>query len=310
MGDITNLDTQEDNDLVKTCEDAVAPEAGLDNQDPYEPYPEEEMESDFTHVDRVLDGMGQLLDRDVVGSDLTGNEKYALSVLTLNGYAGNEGLVDEMRKAGEAAYKSITEILKKISEFFKGEGKKQSEAAEKRAENGLEILSKTDKNKPVPSESKILDPDTLKNKLVTKGVEAVAASDKELGTIMGRVTSALDRLKNSTTVGHVGAVYQLALAELSKLSDAVNRNADKAIRDAEQKANDIRQVKGVTDTNDREVKSNAKAEQKASIDETKDAAAVARGMAVISRAINNVFNTIGNNSVALAGAKVDSNFKG
>lgn len=308
MGSVTNLNTPEDENVLAVCSDETCPSIE-DEPNIYDPYPQEKMDEDVDHVVRILDGMGELLSDDRSG-ELTGNEKYALSCLRLYGYSGNEGLKDDMKKAGEAAYKSIIEILKKIKDFFTGEGRAALEAGEESAKNGLEILAKSDKAKPVAENSKFVNVEALKKKLLVKGISEVLTTDKNLETLHSGILSNIERLKNAKTVANVGAVYQLVVNDAAKLGDAIQRKGRDVVAAAERKANEIRNVKDVTDTSDNEAKQGVKGEQKAGIDGAKADAAVARGYAVLQRAITGLFGTISANSTALAGAKVDSNFKG
>lgn len=318
MGQVTTLETphgynQTEDEMKVMGEDTLPDDAVVSDDSEYfdcETYPQAEMDGDMEHVDRILTGMGELLSQEELGGQLTGNEKYALSVLRLHGYDGNEGLRDDLKKAGEAAYKSVVEILAKVKAYFKGEGKEQKEAAEAKAKSGIEILAKGDKAKPVNENSKAIDAQSFKNKLLVKGADSVIASDSSLKSKFDHLITSISRLEQCKTVGNVGAVYQLITSEASKLADEVSRGAERFISEAENKAKQLRSPKNISETSDREAQSAAKGEQKATTDETKQAAALARGRAVVSRALNNLMGAIGTNATALAGAKVDSNFKG
>lgn len=312
MGQFTDLKTDDDQYPVADGEKDCTVASLDDSVEFAENYvPVTPVDDEFDHVERVLLGYSEMLTADELGSPVTGNEKYSFSVMQLYGYTGNEGFMENMKKAGEAVYNSLNEIIQTIKRYITGEGRKDREKAETNSEEGLKELSKKDRAAPLKENSKALDENTYIGRIKRMGkLENLLGADSAIKAKYDKVIGAFDRLENAKTVGNLGAVLQLAHNELTNFGKSVSAFTSKQVAEAEKRIRELRNSKNIGDNDIKEVKDEAKANQKEGADAAKHETAMTRLSNQLDGLINGALNSIGNMTRGVAGAKVESKFKG
>lgn len=267
--------------------------------------------NELDHVEEVLDGYSQLLSHDEMEhANLQGSESYAMTVLKLRGYEGCESWMETLKKSAEAAYKAIIETLRSIKEFFFGEGEKQVQAADEKAQESVEALAELDKSAPVP-DGKVKEP-TSYFKGLGESVEHQKLLDKHpsIKQVIDKINQSVSRVANSQTVGQLGAVYQDIRKSAAGAAEELTKKLKESISKAEKAANEMKSPKTVADDAPQEVKDAAKAEHKETVDEAKDETKQSRLIASLRNKIVTVLNAVSSNANSVKVEKPESEFKG
>lgn len=268
-----------------------------------------EAESELTHVEAVLDGYGSLLGKELSPTmALAGNEAYAWGVLSIY---GGEDWVENLKKGAETVYNSIIETLKKIKDFFFGDGEKRVEDADARANESLQAMGKLDLEAPIKEDSTITNPlSYLKGIQESVDLEKVYEKYPNVKTAMENISSSIGKVKDSKTIGQLGAVFQDARKKAADAGSAISSTLKKAIDDAEKKANEMRSPKTAEADSNEEVKSALKEEHKATTEEAKEQVKETRILAGLQNKIVTFLNAIGTNAGKVKGEQEPSKFKG
>jgi uncharacterized protein YukE len=275
----------------------------IDCIDDYDP------EADLNHVETILDGYGSLLSKEVAPDmQITGNEAYAKGALSIY---GAEDWVENLKKGAETAYKAIIETLKKIKDFFFGDGAKRVEEADARANESLQAMGKLDLDAPIKEESKLTNPlSYLKGIQESVDLEKVYEKYPSVKTAMENITSSIERVKESKTVGQLGAVFQDARKKAATAGTTISDTLKKAVTEAEKKANEMRSPKTAQDDSNKEVQAALKEEHKETTNEAKEQVKESKVLAGLQNKIVSLLNAIGTNAGNVKGEQEPSKFKG
>lgn len=290
-------------------------ETGLDNLDNdhdvckaiSEPY--EGFDYEAQHMEDVLTGYADLLSRDEVNElSVSGNEAYALSVLRIYGM---ESWTESIKKGAEAAYKAIVETLKKIKDFFFGDGEKRVEEADSKAGESVKAMAALDMNAPLQEESKAKNPLTFfKGLQESAELEKVFEKYPSVKTAMDKISASVGRVKDSETVGQLGAVYQDMRKSAAAAGTAISGSLRKALTEAEKKANAMRNPKTLPEDATAEMKAAAKEEHQAVVTDAREDTKETRVLAGLQNRIVSMLNAIGSSASSIKGEKKESEFKG
>lgn len=270
------------------------------------------MIDEIEHIETVLDGYSELLTKEDMGmNNLQGSECYAMTVLQLRGYAGCESWTESLKKGAEAAYKAIIDILRSIKEFFFGEGEKQVQAADTKAQDAVEAMAELPKEAPIPEDSKAKEPSSY-FKGVGESVELNKLLEKHpsIKQAIDKLSQSVSRVSNSQTVGQLGAVYQDIRKSASSLGSEVSKKLKDTLSAAEKSAEKIKTPKTVSDDAPQEVKDATKAEHKENVDAAKEETKESRILAGLRNKIVTVLNSISSNAKTVKVEKPESEFKG
>lgn len=271
------------------------------------------LNEEFEHLDWMYDGYASLLNGSKEQFEaMTGNEAYYCLHFDASQFAGNENkFTDGIKKAAATLYNSITAMLKRINEYFFGEGQKAADAAAENAEEALDALGKVDGNTPIPEDSPARDPEALM-KALEGGTEfnEVKEENGELGSALDKVKSAVDKVKDCDTVAKLRAVY----AEVRKAADsgvqAVSQSLRKSLSEANSAANDLRNPKVPKEEDTGEVKAGIKQENQEAIDKAKDETKKARIIGGVRNKLVSVYNSLAKQSKSIKEQPAKSEFKG
>lgn len=269
-------------------------------------------ESDIDHVVDILDGYSSVLSKEQLDfAAMSGTEAYGMTVLKLHGFQGSESWVDTLKSSGEAAYKAIIETLRKIKEFFFGDGKKAAEEADKKAVESLETLSKLDMNAPIKEDTKLTNPlSYFKGLGESVELENLMKKYPTLETAIENCKAATSRIANAKTVGQLGAVYTEMRKKASDASKAVTTALEQAVKEAEAAAEKMRKGPSVSEDAGSEIQQAAKAEQKETVDTAKEETKNTKLLGSIRTKITGMLNTISNSANSVKPETKESEFKG
>ena len=271
------------------------------------------LSDEFDQLDWAYDGYSSLLN----GSKeqfaaMTGNESYYCLHFDANQFAGNENkFTDGIKKAAQTLYKNITDMLKRVNEYFFGEGQKAAENAAEAADKALEALSEVDGNTPIPEDSPARDPEALL-KALEGGTEFNEVKDEnsELGGMLDRMKSAVEKVKDCDNVAKLRTV----LLEVRKTANtgvqSVSQSLRKALSAANDAANKLRSPKVPEEDDTGEVKAGIKQENQEVVAEAKDETKKARIIGGIRNKIVSVFNSITKVCKSIKEKPAQSEFKG
>ena len=276
-----------------------------------EPCVDEELEAECEHLDNLLVGYDSILSREVLDAgSVTGSEQYTLTTLRLHGVSGMEAL-DGLKNAAKVVYETIMATLGKIKDFFFGDGKKNAEEAENRADEALENLAKLDGNIPLPDNAGVLEEDKYMNKVKQDEKLAKLLSDHpNLKTVYDKLTTSISRIKNSKTVANIGAAYQVVITDTKAALAAVQRELNTAVSDAEKAAKVVQNPKEVKPDDPAEIKQSIKEEHKQHTAEAKEKTAAAQMLGSAQTKLTSLLNTVSNGISSIGSSKPKSAFKG
>lgn len=241
---------------------------------------------------------------------MTGAESYY--VLHLDAYAGNEAkIMDQIKEGAKRLYENIIATLKRVREYFFGEGEKAAETAAEAAESSLNAMDGLRGDAPIPENHPARDPETYIKQLEggTEFQEVMKENSNLTGAI-DRVRKTLDKVKNAATVGNLRAVLKEAKSELDKGVRAVGDSLRKELSDAEKAAGKLKSPKLPKEGDSPEVASAVKQENTEATQEAKDATMHTRIIGGVRNKFVGVYNTISANIKKVNDNPPKSDFKG
>lgn len=272
------------------------------------------LDADFVYLDWCLDGMESLLNDSspTFFDSLTGAESYYCLHLDAKQYAGMENKFAEgAKKAAKALYDNIMGVLKRIREYFFGEGEKAADEAQSKAEESVAATMEMDGNTPIPEDSPARNPDNYV-KALEGGAEfqEVKEGDTKLAGALERVKSAALKVRDCDTLAKLRPV----LIEIGKATNAGNEAVKGALRttlgEAEKAASKLRNVKVANDEDAGEVKTAVKQENQEATNEAREETKKARIVGGIRNKFVSTMNAISKYSKTIKEKPAESKFKG
>lgn len=274
---------------------------------------EAKLSDEFDQLEWAYDGYSSLLNGSQKQFDaMTGNEAYYCLHFDARQYAGNENkFTDGIKKAAQTLYKNITDMLKRINEFFFGEGQKAAENAADAAGKALEALANVDGNTPIAEDSPARDPEALL-KALEGGTEFNEVKDEnsELGGALDRLKSAVQKVKDCDNVAKLRAVFNEIQKTASTGVQSVSQSLRKALSAANEAANKLRSPKVPEEDDTGEVKTGIKQENQEVVAEAKDETKKARIIGGVRNKIVSVFNSLTKLCKSIKETPAKSEFKG
>lgn len=270
------------------------------------------LDAEFTYLDWMLDGVESLLSNSSLSDfkSMSGCESFYC--LHLDAYNGMEDkFSDGIKKAARTLYDNIAGVLKRIREYFFGEGEKAAEQAQANAEATIGALNELSADTPVPDDSPARNPDNY-IKSLEGGVEYNELKEENgaLGSAIDKVKSAALKVRDAATVGQLRSVY----SEIGKAATAGNRVVNETLRktlsQAEQAANKLRNTKVPKEDDAAEVKSAVKAENTETVNEAKSETKKARLVGGVRNKLVGSLNSLGRMAKGIKEKPEESKFKG
>lgn len=274
---------------------------------------ENNIESGFEFVNWSLSG-AEAINAALEGpGTLSGNESYYVLHLDAEAYAGTEAnkYVDGLKDAAKRLYTQVTDMLKRIREYFSGEGKAAADAQVEEAKRVSEVLTKMTPSTPIPDDHPARNPETyIKSLEGGADFQELIAEDSTLKNAMDKVSRAFAPVKNAATVGQLKGAYAQAIKASEDAIKAISTSLDKKVRSAEQAANKLRNPKVPKESDPAEVSAGVKQESQEAMEQAKTETRQAR---IIGGMRNKVVAALGNIQSATKGLKEKmpkSKFKG
>lgn len=272
-----------------------------------------DIDAELDHVDFLFDGFNSVLN----GSEeqfkaMTGAESFYVFHLDASRYAGTENkFTDGIKKASQQLYESITTMLKRISDYFFGEGEKAAEKASDNAASTIGALVDMDGNTPIPEDSPARNPEAL-IKSLDGGVEynEVKEENGDLSSVMHRIKTAAEKVKDCDTVAKLRIVY----ADVKKAADggiqSVSQALRKTINNANSAADDLRKAKIPKEDDTPEVKKAIQDDNKEATEEAKEETKKARIIGGMRNKIVGALNAMSSAAKSIKDQPKESKFKG
>lgn len=274
---------------------------------------EVKLNDEFDQLDWAFDGYSSLLNGSKEQfSAMSGNESYYCLHFDANQYAGNENkFTDGIKKAAQTLYKNITDMLKRVNEFFFGEGEKAAESAAQAAGKALEALSNVDGNTPIADDSPVRDPETLL-KALEGGTEfnEVKEDNSELDGALEKLRAAVAKVKDCDTVAKLRTVLSEVQKSANTGVQTVAQSLRKALSAANEAANKLRSPKVPEEDDTGEVKTGIKQENQEVVEAAKGETKKARIIGGIRNKIVSVFNSLTKACKSIKETPAKSEFKG
>lgn len=272
------------------------------------------LDADFDYLDWCYGGMESLLNNHTQADfkAMMGGESYYCLHLDASNYAGMEDkFADGIKKAARTLYDNITNMLKRIREYFFGDGEKAADQAQANAEATIGALMEMRGDTPIPEDSPARNPDTY-IKPLEGGVEFNELKDENtaLGTAIDKVKSAAMKVRDAATVAQLRSVY----TEIGKAATAGNKVVTDTLRKtlgaAEQASRKLQNAKIPKDGDTAEVKSAIKAENAEVVAEAKEETKKARLVGGVRNKFVGALNAISRTAKGVKEKPVEPKFKG
>lgn len=274
---------------------------------------DDHLEREFEHLDWLYSGMESLLNgsRDQFKA-MTGNESYYALHYDANSYAGNENkFTDGIKKAAAALYESISNMLKRINEYFFGDSQKTADEAAEKASDAITALGEMDGNAPVPEDSPARNPEGIMKSL-SGGVDFNEIKEKnpELASAIDAISNAAQKVKDCDTIAKLRTVYNEIGSSASKAMGTVSSSLRTTLSAANTAANKLRSPKIPNEDDPAEVKNGIKEENQEIANEAKDETKKARIIGGVRNKIVGALNSISTLSKGIKDTPAKSDFKG
>lgn len=274
----------------------------------------QQLDADFKYIDWMLDGMESLIcNTGVDFKSLSGNESWYCLHFDADQLAGNEAnkYIDSIKTVAGNLYKNLTDMLKRVREYFFGEGEKAAVESAENATEAVNAMADLNGAAPIPDDAPSRDPGTYLTSL-EGGTEVNELLDEmpELKAALEKIKASAQKVKDSKTVASMRATY----AEMVKAANAgiqtVSGSLRKALSEAEKAAGELRNPKLPKEGDTPEVQSAIKQENQEGIAEAKSETKKTRLIGGIRNKIVSALNTVTAQSKATKDKLPDSKFKG
>ncbi|EBY9764018.1 hypothetical protein D5W64_12970 [Salmonella enterica subsp. enterica serovar Saintpaul] len=272
------------------------------------------LDADFDYLDWAYGGLESLVSNpsQAFFNSLSGAESYYCLHLDAKQYAGMENkFIEGAKKAAKALYDNIMKVIKRIREYFFGEGEKAAEDAQSKAEESVSNMSELPNATPIPEDSPARNPDNYVKSL-EGGAEfgEVKEENSALASAIEKVKAAALKVRDCDTVGKLRPV----LIEIGKATNAGNEAVKSALRttlsEAEKAAGKLRNVKAAEDDDTGEVKAAVKSENQANMNEAREETKKARIIGGIRNKFVSSMNAISKYANSIKEKPEESKFKG
>lgn len=236
-------------------------------------------DEDFAHIEWAYEGLEKLILNPVPPlQHITGNESHYVLFDEAYRLGGCENKFwDGVKSTARRLFEQIQDMLKRIRDFFFGEGEDTAKASLDKAMNSVTAMMKLGGTAPIPADSPMRDPDTYIRPL-EGGVEfeEVKEENRALATSIAKVKSIAQNVKNADTVAKLRAVY----ADMGKAASAGINSVTVALKPtlskAEKAAAKLRNIKLPKDNDPGEVSDAIRMEYSQNSKEAKDLTKKAR----------------------------------
>ncbi|QGH71952.1 hypothetical protein N1M2_89 [Klebsiella phage N1M2] len=272
------------------------------------------LDADFDYLDWCYDGMESLLNNSSRSyfQGMMGGESFYCLHLDANNYAGMEDkFSDGIKKAARTLYDNIINMLKRIREYFFGDGEKAADDAQANAESSISALMEMSGDTPIPEDSPARNPENY-IKSLEGGVEFNELKEENgaLSSALDKVKAAAMKVKDAKTVGQLRSVY----TEIGKAATAGNRVVTETLRStvsaAEQAARKLQNAKIPKEDDTSEVKAAIKAENSEVSAKAKEETKKARLVGGVRNKFVGALNSISRMSKGVKEKPVEPKFKG
>lgn len=273
---------------------------------------ENSLDSEFAVVEWGLAGIESINNAIHSNGTLAGNENYyCLHLDALSGMEAGNKYIDTIKEAGKRLYDQVTDMLKRIREYFAGEGKAAADAKLNEAKATTDGLGKMNPSAPLGDDHPARNPDTYIKDL-EGGVDfnELIEEDSQLRGAMEKVRRAFEPVKNAKTVGQLRAVYAQAIKASEDAIRVVSSSLDKKVRAAEAAASKLRNPKTPKDGDPKEVSDAVKQENQEATDTAKTETRQARIVGGMRNKIVAALGHIQSSSRGLKDKMPKSKFKG
>lgn len=218
---------------------------------------------------------------------------------------------DSVKKVAQNLYKNLIDMLKRVREYFFGEGEQAAVEAAKDATEAVEGLNALQGAAPVPDDAAARDPNVFMKAL--QGGEEFQEILKEypdLASAIDKVSKAAQNIGNSDTVVKLRTNY----AELVKSANAGIQSVGGALRrclsEAEKKTNELKNPKVPEEGDTTEVKEGIKQENSQVIEQAKENTKKARLIGGVRNKLVAALNAVSAQSKTVKDKPPQSKFKG
>ncbi len=223
----------------------------------------------------------------------------------------NKSYIDSVKKVAQNLYKNLMDMLKRVREYFFGEGEQAAVDAAKNATDAVNAMADLNSAAPIPDDAAARDPSTYL-KALEGGTEYNELLNEypDLKNAIERVKASASKISNSDTVGKLRASYADLVKNANNGIQAVTGALRRVMADAEKKTGELKnpKVPGTGDTT--EVKAGIKEQNQQTIAEAKEGTKKARLVGGVRNKLVAALSAISAQSKTIKDKPPQSKFKG
>lgn len=269
------------------------------------------LDQEYEYMDWCFNGYESMVNGSYSNfKSMTGNESFY--VLHMDAYAGNENKVmEQIKQTAIRLYENIMATLKRVKEYFFGDGQKAAEDAAASAKQSVDAMDGLRGDAPIPENHPARDPETY-IKALEGGTEfqETMKENSDVDSAINRVTKVFQNVKNAATVGQLRAIMNTATGEIDKGVRVVADSMRKSLSEAEKKAAALKKPKMTKEGDAPEVTTAVKQENTEATTEAKDATAETRILGGVRNKFVGVYNAMASNIKKVNDNPPKSDFKG
>lgn len=218
---------------------------------------------------------------------------------------------DSVKKVAQGLYKNLIDMLKRVREYFFGEGEEAAVEAAKSATEAVEALNELQGAAPIPDDAAARDAGIFAKALQGgEEFQEVLKQYPDLAAAIDRVNKAAQTIGNSDTVAKLRTSY----ADLVKSANAGIQSVSGALRrclsEAEKKTNELKNPKVPAEGDTTEVKEGIKQENAQAIEQAKEETKKARIIGGVRNKLVAALNAVSTQSKTVKDKPPQSKFKG
>lgn len=222
-----------------------------------------------------------------------------------------KGYMESVKKVAQNLYKNLMDMLKRVREYFFGEGEQAAVDAAKNATEAVEALNEMQGGAPISDDAAARDPNVFM-KALQGGAEfqEILKEYPDLANAIEKVRKSATDIGNSTTVATIRTKYAELIKNANTGIQTVSGTLKRALSEAEKKTGELKNPKTPNESDTTEIKDGVKQENSAMIDAAKEETKKVRLIGGIRNKLVAALNAVSTQSKTVKDKPPQSKFKG
>lgn len=225
--------------------------------------------NDLDHSLMMIEGLCSIIEKNYDVDKFAGIEHYFIGGMTPYAYVGNESAFwDKFKESSKKVLELIKEAIKKITDYFDGDGQKQVEETEKKLKEAIETLKSINGSIPVPEDHPLLNKEKY---FKEPKIEGLGEDDSKIvKKAIEDMNSAINTMERIKSIGDLVAGLELIGNTSIKAAKSIAEQIKKNASEANKTINEAQSPDIPKDDEPKEVQESKKEEAKQDLNEAKN----------------------------------------